>query len=152
MQDLLAPTHVLIGLDCTSRKQLFEEIADCLAPDTELSSHAIVNTLWEREQLGTTGMGNGVAIPHGRISGISRVYGCAALLDQPLDFSAPDGTPVDLVFALLAPADAGADHLRALAEVSRILRNPDFCADCRQARDKDALYRLLINEATATAA
>ena len=135
-----------------NKKQLFQDMATLVAPQLGLTSHAILDVLWEREQLGTTGVGQGIAIPHGKIAGLTEVHGFFARLAQPMDFGAVDEKPVDLVFMLLAPADAGADHLRALSRVAKVLRDPSFCAACRKARDANALYSLLMQEVAALAA
>jgi nitrogen PTS system EIIA component len=112
----------------------------------------ITHALTERERLGSTGFGKGVAIPHGKVEGLSRVFGYFARLAQPIDFHAVDGMPVDLVFLLLSPPDAGADHLKALAQVSRMLRDRHTVDKLRGARSKDAIYALLAGVETLHAA
>jgi PTS system nitrogen regulatory IIA component len=99
--------------------------------------------LIERERLGTTGVGNGIAIPHGKLSNLDRLYGLFARLERPVDFNAIDEKPVDLIFLLLAPETAGADHLKALARVSRLLRDASICEKLRGTETSDALYALL---------
>ena len=107
----------------------------------------ILETLMKREKLGSTGIGQGIAIPHGKLPSISRVYGLFARLAQPVDFDSVDGQPVDLVFVLLAPEDAGADHLKALAKISRLLRDPAVVAKLRGTDDAQGLYAILTEPA-----
>ena len=115
----------------------------------QLPERRIFETLMERERLGTTGMGQGIAIPHGRIAGIEKISGLFARLDPPIGYDAIDEQPVDLVFLLLAPEGAGADHLKALARVSRLLRDQATCEKLRATTDPQVLYALL-TEPTAT--
>lgn len=140
--DLLLPETVIEGVIAKSRKALFARIADALAARHGLSAEAVAHALGEREKLGSTGFGGGIAIPHGRMAGIDHVVGLFVRLAQPLDFESVDGLPVDLVFAMLSPIDAGADHLKALARVSRQLRDRGFVAKLRGAGSADALYAL----------
>jgi PTS system nitrogen regulatory IIA component len=112
----------------------------------------VFDVLWERERLGTTGVGHGIAIPHGRVAGIDKVSGFFARLSQPVNFESIDDKPVDLVFLLLAPEAAGADHLHALATVSRLLRDPKLCEQLRSAPDATTLYTLLTENQAAQAA
>jgi PTS system nitrogen regulatory IIA component len=97
----------------------------------------------QREKLGSTGVGNGIAIPHGKLPNLAKLFGLFARLERPVDFEALDGQPVDLVFLLLAPAGAGADHLKALARVARLLRDPDIASKLRDSRDAEAIYAVL---------
>jgi PTS system nitrogen regulatory IIA component len=113
------------------------------APLCGIDEHAIFDVLWERERLGTTGVGHGIAIPHGKVSGLNGIFGFFARLQAPVPFDAIDDRPVDLLFMLLAPEAAGADHLRALAKVSRLLRDQKLCEKMRQAKDAGAIYRML---------
>jgi len=152
MQELLSPEAVLARLDATTKKQLLQDLAAFAAPLAGLEAHGIFDVLWEREKLGTTGVGAGIAIPHGKLAGIDQVQGFFARLSQPIGFESIDDKPVDLVFLLLAPADAGADHLHALATVSRLLRDQRLCEAIRNAKDEVAIYRLLIETPTAQAA
>ena len=142
ISDLLRPDSV-ITLKVSSKKQVLQEIAKVAARATELSERKIFDTLLERERLGTTGVGNGIAIPHGKLSELSALHGVFARLEKPVDFEAIDGHPVDLVFLLLAPDQAGADHLKALARVSRLLRNTNNCEKLRGAINTDGLFMLL---------
>lgn len=140
--DLLQPETVIEGLAPKTRKALFTELADVLARTHGLDAAEVARALGDREKLGSTGFGGGTAIPHGRIAGLRHIVGVFARLSQPLDFEAVDGLPVDLVFAMLSPTDAGAEHLKALARVSRQLRDRAFVAKLRGAGSPDALYAL----------
>lgn len=141
--DMLAPAAILPALKVHSKKQLLQELADRAAPQAQLPARRILETLVERERLGTTGMGQGIAIPHGRLAGLSRITAVFARLDPPIAYEAVDDQPVDLVFLLLAPENAGADHLKALARVSRLLRNQATCEKLRAATDPAVLFALL---------
>jgi len=142
ISDLLKPDSV-VTLKASSKKQVLQELAKVAAQATELSERKIFDTLLERERLGTTGVGNGIAIPHGKLSELSALHGVFARLEKPVDFEAIDDHPVDLVFLLLAPDQAGADHLKALARVSRLLRNTANCDKLRGAINTDGLFMLL---------
>jgi len=148
--ELISPEAVVPHLKPASKKQLLQELANRAAALTGLPERRIFETLVERERLGTTGMGQGIAIPHGRLADIEKITGLFARLDQPIDYDAVDDEPVDLVFLLLAPEGAGADHLKALARVSRLLRNPAICEKLRAASTPAAVYSLL-TEPMATA-
>jgi PTS system nitrogen regulatory IIA component len=150
--DLLSPNSVAAHLKAANKKQVLQEIADRAGALTGIPALRILETLMERERLGSTGMGQGIAIPHGRIAGISKMTGFFAQLDRPVDFDAMDDQPVDLVFLLLAPVGAGADHLKALARVSRLLRNHAVCEKLRAAADSSALYSLLTEPTAASQA
>ena len=152
LSELLVPGNVLPVLKATSKKQVFQELAERAARATGLDERRILEVLLERERLGTTGVGNGIAIPHGRLDGLDRLYGFFARIEAPVDFDAIDSAPVDLVFLLLAPESAGADHLKALARVSRLLRDRNMCDKLRGSRTADALYALLTESATPHAA
>jgi len=141
--DLLTPGSVIAALKSQSKKQLLQELASRAAPLTGLPERRIFETLSERERLGTTGVGQGIAIPHGRLNGLEKITGLFARLETPLDYDAVDNQPVDLVFLLLAPEQAGADHLKALARVSRLLRNQAVCEKLRAASKSEALYAIL---------
>ncbi len=141
--NLLSPEGVIPKLHATSKKQALQELAKHAAAMTGLHERTIFDVLLERERLGTTGVGNGIAIPHGKLPGIDRLYGLFARLETPIDFDAIDEQPVDLIFMLLAPENAGADHLKALASVSRAFRDRQTLAKLRGARSRDALYALL---------
>jgi len=139
----LAPEAVLAHVTAANKKMLFQQLANVAATTHGLDSREIFDRLAERERLGSTGFGGGIAIPHGKIDGLSRVVGVFARLAQPIDFAAVDDLPVDLVFMLLSPAGAGAEHLKALATVSRRLRDRSFTAKLRGAGSPDALLALL---------
>lgn len=141
--DLIEPRAVIASLKATSKKQALQELARHAAVITGLGERRIFETLLERERLGTTGVGHGVAIPHGKLSELKRLYGMFARLDKPIDFESIDEQPVDLIFLLLAPEGAGADHLKALARISRLLRNAGMCDKLRGATSADGLYMLL---------
>lgn len=144
--DLLVPETVVEGIADKSRKALFATLADRLARQCGVDAVVIAQALNAREKLGSTGFGGGVAIPHGRIAGLDHVVGVFARLAQPMDFEAVDGLPVDLVFAMLSPADASAEHLKALARVSRRLRDRAFVAKLRGAGSPDAIYALWMQD------
>jgi PTS system nitrogen regulatory IIA component len=141
--DLLTPGSVIATLKAQSKKQLLQELAARAAPLTGLPERRVFETLSERERLGTTGVGQGIAIPHGRLMGLTKITGLFARLETPIDYDAVDNQPVDLVFLLLAPEQAGADHLKALARVSRLLRNQTVCEKLRAANKPEALYAIL---------
>jgi len=127
-----------------NKRSLLQQLANLAAQRLGVDSSAILASLAEREQLGSTGFGQGVAIPHGKIEGLSRIYGMFSRLAEPIDFKAIDGKPVDLVFLLLSPPDAGAEHLKALAAVSRVTRHQPTLAKMRGARSRDALAAVLL--------
>lgn len=146
ISDLLAPEAVLASLKAQTKKQLLQELAARAHGRTQLPEKQIFETLNERERLGTTGVGAGIAIPHGRMAGVANITGVFARLESAIDYEAVDGQPVDLVFMLLAPENAGADHLKALARVSRLLRNQQTCEKLRAAKSAEALYAILIDQ------
>ncbi|MEG3088411.1 PTS IIA-like nitrogen regulatory protein PtsN [Sphingomonas sp. PB4P5] len=141
--DLLLPGTVIQGVAAVSKKALLQQLAATLAAAHGLDTKTVADVLLAREKLGSTGFGGGVAIPHGKIAELPRVIGLFARLSQPVDFVAIDDLPVDLVFVMLSPADAGAEHLKALARVSRRLRDRSFIDKLRGAASPDALYALL---------
>lgn len=143
LSDLLAPEAVVAALGAANRKTLFQQLGSIAARAYQLDARVVGEKLAEREKLGSTGFGGGVAIPHARIEGLRHVIGAFARLEKPVDFAAVDELPVDLVFMLLSPVSAGADHLKALARVSRRLRDRAFAAKLRGAGSPDALYALL---------
>jgi len=150
--NLLSPEGVIPRLHATSKKQALQELAKHASAMTGLHERTIFDVLLERERLGTTGVGNGIAIPHGKLPGIDRLYGLFARLETPIDFDAIDEQPVDLIFMLLAPENAGADHLKALARVSRLLRDKATCEKLRGSDRADALFALLTETAASHAA
>jgi nitrogen PTS system EIIA component len=140
------------ALTVSNKKALFQQIGASAARIVGIPARDIVSALSEREKLGSTGFGGGIAIPHGKIEGLQRVFGYFARLTAPIDFQSVDTLPVDLVFLILSPPDAGADHLKALASVSRTLRDRDVVAKLRGARSRDALFALLAGAESAHAA
>ncbi|ALG70159.1 nitrogen regulatory protein [Azospirillum thiophilum] len=143
MLDLISPHAILPNLKAGNKKQALQEMARKASELTGQHERAIFDVLLERERLGTTGVGHGIAIPHGKLSSLTRVHGVFARLERPIDFDAIDEQPVDLIFLLLAPEQAGADHLKALARVSRLLRDQSMCEKLRGAESGDAMYALL---------
>jgi PTS system nitrogen regulatory IIA component len=150
--DLISPEHVLANLRATSKKQALQDLAKRAADVTGETERTIFSVLMKRERLGTTGVGNGIAIPHGKLDSLPELCGLFARLETPIDFDAIDDRPVDLIFLLLAPETAGADHLKALARVSRLLRNKTTCEKLRGTDDSEALYALLVESTTSQAA
>ena len=136
----------------SSKKRLFHAIGDLVQSAYDLSSGLVVESLIAREALGPTGVGHGVALPHARIEGLEEVTGAFVLLDRPVDFSSPDRQPVDLAFALFAPVDAGVEHLKALALVSRTLRDASICNKLRANPDASTIYTILTEENSVQAA
>jgi nitrogen PTS system EIIA component len=143
LTDLVAPNAVIPALKVTSKKQAIQELAGKAAKLTGQNERTVFETLMQREKLGSTGVGNGIAIPHGKLVKLEKLFGLFARLERPVDFDALDGQPVDLIFLLLAPEAAGADHLKALARVARLLRDPDVARKLRESRDAEALYAVL---------
>src|SRR5258706_16174271 len=139
LTDLVAPQAVVPALKVNSKKQAIQELAARAAGLTGQSERDILEILQQRERLGSTGIGNGIAIPHGKLPKLERLFGLFARLDRPIDFEALDGQPVDLIFLLLAPEGAGADHLKALARIARLLRDQDVAKKLRASRDAQAI-------------
>jgi PTS system nitrogen regulatory IIA component len=140
--DLLRPDTVHAGIGAVSKKALFQQLGALAEARVGIDARLVAERLADRERLGTTGFGGGVAIPHAKFDGLTSVVGVFVRLAQPIDFDAVDEMPVDLVFAMLSPTDAGAEHLKALARVSRQLRDPAFLAKLRGAGSPDALWAL----------
>lgn len=149
ISDLISLDGIAANLRATSKKQALQDLARRAADVTGEPERAIFEVLIERERLGTTGVGNGIAIPHGKLPGLDRLYGLFARLETPIDFDAIDEQPVDLICLLLAPESAGADHLKALARVSRLLRDRSICEKLRGSDSAEAVYALL-TESTAS--
>jgi PTS system nitrogen regulatory IIA component len=141
--DLVAPEAILPALKVNSKKQALQELAAKAAELTGQNERAVFEVLLQREKLGTTAVGYGVAIPHGKLPKLEKLFGMFARLDRPIDFEAMDGQPVDLIFLLLAPEGAGADHLKALARIARLLRDQDVAKKLRASRDAQAIYSVL---------
>lgn len=152
MIEFLNSPCVIAPLKATSKKQALQELARQAAELTGEHERAIFDVLLERERLGTTGVGRGIAIPHGKLPGLDRVYGIFARLERPIDFDAIDDQPVDLIFLLLAPENAGADHLKALARVSRLLRDERLCEKLRGCESPDAMLALVSDREAMNAA
>ena len=151
--EFLDPDSVVPALRARTKKQVLQELsAQAVRRLPGLDERAVLETLVQRERLGSTGIGDGVAIPHGKLPGFDRLFGLVARLDKPVDFEALDGHPVDIAFLLLAPEGAGADHLKALAQVARVLREPGILERVRTARDASALYALLTRTSASQAA
>lgn len=150
--DLISPQAVIPNLRATSKKQALQDLARRAAELTGLHERAVFDVLLERERLGTTGVGNGIAIPHGKLPSLDRLYGLFARLERPINFESIDEQPVDLIFLLLAPESAGADHLKALARVSRLLRDKSVCEKLRGTDNAEALYALLTDSPASRAA
>ena len=149
LNDLLAAQAVLPALKAKNKKQALQELAAHAALLCGGKEREIFETLLHRERLGSTGIGHGVAIPHGKLARLDHLIGLFARVDKPIDFESLDGEPVDLIFLLLAPEGAGADHLKALARIARILRDEKIAGELRAARDETALRALLTSPAAA---
>lgn len=141
--DLLDPDRVILNLKSGSKRHIMRALAERAAKAAGIDREIIYNALMEREKLGTTGVGDGIAIPHAKLVDLDHIVGIFARLDTPVDFDALDDRPIDLVFLLLAPDDCGAIHLKALARVARILRDDGLCKRLRLASDGDAVFRML---------
>ena len=141
LNDLVAPNAVLPALKVNSKKQALQELAARAALLSGQNERQIFEILTQREKLGSTAIGNGIAIPHGKMANLTRLFGLFARLDRPIDFEALDGQPVDLIFLLLAPEGAGADHLKALARVARLLREPAVTHKLRASKDAEVAVR-----------
>ncbi|HEU4476372.1 MAG TPA: PTS IIA-like nitrogen regulatory protein PtsN [Methyloceanibacter sp.] len=143
LSDFISPDAVVGSLKAKTKKQLLQELSARAARLTGLEQRDIFDVLLQRERLGSTGLGQGIAIPHGKLKGLKRIVGLFARLAEPVDFEAVDGEKVDVVFLLLAPEGAGADHLKALARISRLLREGSAVEKLRACKDAAALYAVL---------
>src|SRR5690348_9395531 len=152
LSDLIAPSAIIPALKVNNKKQAIQELAARAAELTGQNERAILEILLQREKLGSTYVDNGVAIPHGKLPKLSGLFGLFARLERPIDFEALDEQPVDLIFLLLAPEAAGADHLKALARIARQLREPGVAAKLRASPDKTALSAVLTEGAASNAA
>jgi PTS system nitrogen regulatory IIA component len=150
--DLITLDAIIPKLAAKTKKQVLQDLAEKAAALTGLDGRDILEALQQRERVGSTAVGRGIAIPHGRLTGLQRIVCVFARLEQPVDFEAPDEEPVDLIFVLLAPEDAGADHLKALARVSRLARAPQMVERLRSSHDRATLYSILIEPSTVQAA
>jgi PTS system nitrogen regulatory IIA component len=152
LNDLISPERIMPSLRAQTKKQALQELSEKAAALSGLTAREIFDALLQRERLGSTGIGNGVAIPHGKLAKVKQIFGLFARLDRPIEFEALDGAPVDLMFLLVAPESAGADHLKALAQVARMFRDPSLVAKVRATRDASALYSVLTQTSTSNAA
>jgi PTS system nitrogen regulatory IIA component len=146
LSDFISPDSVVSSLKAKTKKQLLQDLSARAARLTGLQERDIFDVLLQRERLGSTGLGHGIAIPHGKLQGLKRIAGIFARLAEPIEFDAVDGEPVDIVFLLLAPEGAGADHLKALARISRLLREGSAVEKLRASRDASALYAVLTED------
>ncbi len=152
LSNIIDQSHVLSCSNVTSKKRLFQEISFKLEEMYSLNKDYVLGALQEREKLGPTGMGQGVAIPHAKIEGINNIRGLFIKLDKPIDFESIDKQPVDLIFAIIAPKNDGVDHLKALAKVSRVLRDPEIRTKLRSTEDISALYSIITQDLNVKAA
>ncbi|PWE33589.1 PTS lactose transporter subunit IIC [Maritimibacter sp. 55A14] len=152
VKDILTPGAVKVVGHLTSKKRILQELADLAGTAHGFSAAACFDALQDRESLGPTGVGHGVALPHARIDGTDKVVGAFLRLEKPVDFDSVDRQPVDLVFALFAPENSGVDHLKALALVSRTLRDNAICSKLRANDDPSTLYAVLTEERPSKAA
>lgn len=143
LTDLVAQNAILPALKVTGKKQVLQELATKAAELTGQNERMVYEILLQREKLGSTAVGNGIAIPHGKLARLDHLFGLFARLERAVEFEALDGQPVDLIFLLLAPESAGADHLKALARVARLLRDAEIANKLRQSRDADAIHAVL---------
>ncbi|MDR1828093.1 MAG: PTS sugar transporter subunit IIA [Methylobacteriaceae bacterium] len=147
LSDFLRPDSVLTAVNASGKRQALDVLSCFAARQTGVDSTVIMDMLLQREALGSTGIGGGVAIPHAKLKGITRLYGAAAILEKPIDFNSMDGEPVDILFLLLAPEDSGADQLQALARIARQFQQQEFLKRIRRVRDPSALFILLTETA-----
>ncbi|HKH81206.1 MAG TPA: PTS IIA-like nitrogen regulatory protein PtsN [Methylovirgula sp.] len=152
LTDLISPEAIVASLRANSKKQVLQELSERAARVAGLRPREIFDALLQRERLGSTGTGNGIALPHSKLAKCKMIFGVFARLEKPIDFAATDAAPVDLVFLLIAPESAGADHLKALARIARVLRDPAIAAKLRATRDPAALYAVLTQEPASHAA
>ncbi|UWP88963.1 PTS sugar transporter subunit IIA [Aliiroseovarius crassostreae] len=152
LSSILQPSAVKVLTNLSSKKRLFQELGEIAASNYQLDASGAFSALQERETLGPTGVGHGVALPHARMTGLERVVGCFIRVEKPFDFDSVDKQPVDLIFALFAPEDSGVDHLKALALVSRTLRDQSICTKLRANNDSATLHALLTDSLSNKAA
>ena len=143
ISEILSRDSVLVDIKANNKRGLLQELSAKAAEIAGVDERVVADSVWERENLGSTGYGNSTAFPHARIEGLDKVVAAFARLSQPIDFNAVDGKPVDLVFLLISPENSGADHLTALATLSRVLKNPDVCEKLRQAGSKEEILAIL---------
>lgn len=150
--EILGKDAIVLDLEAGSKKQLLQALAERAAELTNLSAREIFDTILQREKLGSTGVGNGIAIPHGKFNNFDGILGVFVRLNTPIDFDALDDAPVDVVFLLLAPESAGADHLKALSRIARVLRDPERLSALRATQTLNGVYELLTNDERPSAA
>ena len=152
LNDLISAEAIIAALRVNTKKSALHEISERAGQVSGLPAREIYDAVLQRERLGSTGVGNGIAIPHGKLSSCTKIFGVFARLERPIEFEALDGAPVDLMFLLVAPEAAGADHLKALARIARVLREPRIVAKLRATKDGPALFGLLTQQQTSNAA
>lgn len=145
LSEIMSANSVVLSLKSNNKRQLLQELAQKASEITGINDRTIFDTILERENLGSTGFGGGTALPHGRLSELDKVCGLFVRLNSPVDFDSIDNKPVDLVFLLLSPESNGADHLTALAQISRILKDEETCTKLRAANSTEEIYALLTN-------
>ena len=152
LADLIGPEAIIGSLKATTKKQVLQELSEKAGAVSGLPAREIFDSLLQRERLGSTGVGNGIAIPHGKLARAKTIFGVFARLEKPVDFESLDGAPVDLVVQLIAPESAGADHLKALARIARFLRDATLVTKLRTTRDPAAIYAVLTHKPASFAA
>lgn len=152
LNDLIQANAIVPSLKVSTKKQALQEISERAAEISGLTAREIFDALLQRERLGSTGVGGGIAIPHGKLPRAGRIFGLFARLERPIDFESLDGEPVDLIFLLIAPESSGADHLKALSRIARALRNPSLTSRLRATRDASGLFALLTHDQAPNAA
>jgi PTS system nitrogen regulatory IIA component len=152
LSKILTPQAVRVVSQMTSKKRLFQELGEIAAQAYKLNGSVVIDGLQERESLGPTGVGHGIALPHARLEEISGIVGVFVRLEKPLDYDSVDRQPVDLIFGLFAPKDSGVEHLKALALVSRTMRDPGICAKLRANIDPAKLHAVLTEGRSSAAA
>lgn len=145
ISEIMSVNSIVLSIKANNKRQLLQELAKKASEVSGINDRTIFDTILERENLGSTGFGGGTALPHGRLEELNKVYGIFARLNTPIDFDSIDGKPVDLVFLLISPESSGADHLTALAQISRILKDEATCTKLRAAADKEEIHALLNN-------
>lgn len=152
LHDLISADAILPHLQAKTKKQALQELSDLAGKVSGLPAREIFDVLLQRERLGSTGVGSGIAIPHGKLARTHKIFGTFARLETPIAFDSLDGEPVDLIFMLVAPESAGADHLKALSRIARVLRDSALTERLRHARDSKAIYAMMTAMPTSHAA
>lgn len=152
LDDLITADAILPALRVNTKKSALHEMSERAGSVSGLNPREIYDAVLQRERLGSTGVGNGIAIPHGKLLSCTKIVGVFARLERPIEFESLDGTPVDLAFLLVAPEASGADHLKALARIARVLREPHIVAKLRATRDAAGLYGVLTQQPASNAA